>query len=49
MLRRFAFDVVRLYMLGDVLVGFFISVDSGSIVLAKMLPRKSRTFLILLV
>ena len=33
-LRRFPFDVVSLDMLGNILVGFFKSVDSGSIFLA---------------
>ena len=36
-------------MLGDVLVGFFISDDSGSILLAEMFLCKCRTLLIFLV
>lgn len=37
LLRHFPFDVVRLDMLGNVLVGFFKCVDSGSILLAETL------------
>ena len=33
-LRRFSLDVVNLNMLGNILVGFFKSIDSGSIFLA---------------
>ena len=49
LLRHFPFDVVRLDMLGNILVGFFKCVDSGSILLAETLLCKSRTLLILLV
>ncbi|WP_418329147.1 hypothetical protein [Ruminococcus sp.] len=37
LLRHFPFDVVRLDMLGNILVGFFKRVDSGSILLAEVL------------
>ena len=49
LLRHFPFDVVKLDMLGNILVGFFKCVDSGSILPEEVLLRKCRTLLILLV
>lgn len=37
LLRRFALDVIILDMLGDILVGLLIAINSGSVLFAEVL------------